>query len=164
MFEQWRFNDKHPEKTSDPNNSVLFDDTHSSSLSLPTLGLTRVFVLTGPTTCSGSESVINSLNPFVNVLTIGGTAYFAIEFDGVNSAGQGGYVNGLAPACAAADDLEHQFGDSNARLLQTALTYQSSGACPASAMAQAATGRSAAQAVQEIYRAPWRASRLLTSP
>jgi C-terminal processing protease CtpA/Prc len=180
VFEQLRFNDKHPEKTNDPRSSVLFNDADSHYQPLPTLGLARVFVLTGPATCSASESVINALRPFISVIAIGaatcgkpygfiqtnncGRSYFAIEFDGVNAAGQGGYVNGLAPACAVPDDLEHPFGDTKERLLQTALSYQQTGSCPASAMTQAATGRVAAQVTHEIHRAPWRASRLLKTP
>jgi C-terminal processing protease CtpA/Prc len=178
VFEQLRFNDKHPEKTSNPANSLQFFDTDSNNAVLPTLGLTRVFVLTGAGTCSASESIINALSPFVTVITVGGatcgkpygfiqrnncgTAYFAIEFDGVNSAGQGGYVNGFLPTCAAADDLEHQFGDGNERLLKTALAYQSSGSCPASALTQAPSALYAPQAVREIYQPPWREMRLLT--
>jgi hypothetical protein len=185
VFEQLRFNDKHPEKTNNPANTMPFFDTDTHNNALPTLGslgrgLKQVFVLTGPGTCSASESIINSLRPFVNVITIGGTtcgkpygfiqtnncgtAYFAIQFDGINSAGQGGYVNGFspAPACAAADDLAHSFGDSNERLLATALTYQSTGACPAIPLAQAKSALHGPQAVQEIYRAPWRENRIWT--
>jgi C-terminal processing protease CtpA/Prc len=178
VFEQLRFNDKHPEKSNNPANTMPFFDTDSNNNALPTLGLKRVFVLTGPGTCSASESIINGLSPFVNVVTVGGTtcgkpygfiqtnncstAYFAIQFDGVNSAGQGGYVNGFAPACAAADDLAHPFGDSNERLLATALTYQSTGACPVVPLAQAKSTLLGLQSVQEIYRAPWRENRILT--
>jgi C-terminal processing protease CtpA/Prc len=179
VFEQLRFNDKHPEKTNDPANRVLFFDTDTNNVALPALGLKRVFVLTGPGTCSASESIINSLSPFVNVITIGGTtcgkpygfiqtnncgtAYFAIQFDGVNSAGKGGYLNGFspAPACVAADDLAHPFGDSNERLLATALTYQSTGACPVVPLAQAKSALHGTQTVQEIFRAPWRENRIL---
>jgi hypothetical protein len=182
VFEQLRFNAKHPEKTNNPANTMPFFDTDTHNNALPTLGsglgLNRVFVLTGPGTCSASESIINSLSPFVNVITIGGTtcgkpygfiqtnncstAYFAIQFDGINSAGQGGYVNGFAPACAATDDLAHPFGDGNERLLATALTYQSTGACPVVPLAQANSALRGPQAVQEIYRAPWRENRILT--
>jgi hypothetical protein len=176
-FEKLNFNDKHPEKSSDPANTLPFYNTDTNDRSLPSLGLKRVFVLTGPGTCSASESIINSLKPFVEVITIGGatcgkpygfiqknncgTAYFAIEFEGVNSKGQGGYVNGFAPSCAAADDLEHGFGDSNERLLKTALAYQSTGACPASAVTQAAQLN--APRTQPLPQRPlWRESRVLT--
>jgi hypothetical protein len=82
--------------------------------SLPTLNLPRVFVLTGPDTCSASESVINSLQGVdVEVIQIGtttcgkpygfypedncGTTYFTIEFQGVNAKGFGDYTDGFSP-------------------------------------------------------------------
>ena len=75
---------------------------------LPTLNLPRVFVLTGPDTCSASESIINSLRGIgVEVVQIGsttcgkpygfypqdncGTTYFSIEFRGVNAMNFGDY-------------------------------------------------------------------------
>ncbi|MDD5335251.1 MAG: S41 family peptidase [Rhodoferax sp.] len=177
VFERLRYNDKHPEKTNNPASTVPFFDTDTGDKPLPTLGLKRVFVLTGPGTCSASESIINGLNPFLNVITIGGTscgkpygfnqknncgtAYFAIQFDGVNAVNQGAYINGFSPVCAAADDLAHQFGDSNERLLSTALAYQSAGACPAGTLAQAKSALHAPQGLREIYRAPWRENRIL---
>jgi hypothetical protein len=176
-FEKLNFNDKHPEKTNNPDNTLPFYDGDSSGKTLPALGLKRVFLLTGPGTCSASESIINGLKPFVEVITIGGatcgkpygfiqknncaTAYFAIEFAGVNSAGKADYGNGFAPSCAAADDLEHIFGDPNERLLKTALTYQSSGACPASAVTQAAVLQ-ATRSEPLPQRQPWRENRFLT--
>lgn len=177
VFEQLHFNDKHPEKTNDPANSMPFFDTDTNNKPLPSLGLSRVFVLTGPGTCSASESIINGLSPFVQVITIGGatcgkpygfiqknncaTAYFAIEFEGVNATGHGGYVNGFAPACGVADDLDHAFGDTNERLLKTALAYQSTGSCPATSLTQSSSALYAPQPVREVYRAPWRESRIL---
>ncbi len=176
-FEKLNFNDKHPEKTNDPANTMPFYDGDSNGKSLPGLGLKRVFLLTGPGTCSASESIINSLKPFVEVITIGGatcgkpygfiqknncaTAYFAIEFEGVNSRGQGGYVNGFAPSCAADDDLEHGFGNPNERLFKTALAYQNAGACPASAVTQALK-LSATRTEPLPQRPAWRESRILT--
>jgi hypothetical protein len=176
-FEKLNFNDKHPEKSNDPDNTLPFYDGDSNGKNLPALGLKRVFLLTGPGTCSASESIINGLKPFVEVITIGGstcgkpygfiqknncgTAYFAIEFEGVNSAGKGGYVNGFAPSCAAADDLEHGFGDTNERLLKTALAYQSTGACPASALTQTAA-LFAPRTEPLPQRQPWRENRFLT--
>ncbi len=173
VFEQTRFNDKHPEK----NDVIPFFNMDTNNKALPALGLKRVFVLTGPGTCSASESIINSLSPFVQVVTIGGvtcgkpygfhqknncgTAYFAVEMEGVNAAGRGGYVSGFAPTCAAPDDLGHAFGDVNERLLKTALAYQTSGSCPASSMTQATSALYAPEPVREVYRAPWREIRRL---
>jgi carboxyl-terminal processing protease len=82
---------------------------------LPALGLMRVYVLTGPDTCSASEAIINGLRgiglPVVQIgsTTCGkpygfypqdncGTTYFSIEFRGVNNLGYGDYSDGFAPA------------------------------------------------------------------
>jgi len=122
-FELLTFNDKHP--TTDPvtgetlspigfqSTAVGFSAT--SGTVLPHLDLSRVFVLTGPDTCSASESIINSLRGVgVNVIQIGsttcgkpygfypqdncGTTYFSIQFKGVNAAGFGDYSDGFTPA------------------------------------------------------------------
>lgn len=179
VFEKLQFNARHPEKTNDPNNTFGFFNVSTSNKPLPQLGLKRVFVLTGPNTCSASESIINGLSPHIQVITIGGStcgkpygmeqknncaqAYFAIEFDGVNSAGQGGYVNGFAPSCAVVDDLNHQLGDSGERLLAAALAYSKSGACAATDTAQSATLKDALQA-REFNRLPWRDNRIVNRP
>jgi hypothetical protein len=85
-----------------------------SGQALPTLNLTRVFVLTGGGTCSASESIINSLRGIgVQVIQFGattcgkpygfypqdncGTTYFTIEFRGVNAANFGDYTDGFTP-------------------------------------------------------------------
>ena len=107
-----------------------------------------MFVLTSGETCSASELVINGLKPFVTVITIGGTtcgkpygfnavancatSYAAMEASATNSLGQGNYVNGFAPTCAAVDNFDMPLGQTNEVLLNAALTYQTSGACPAS--------------------------------
>lgn len=143
VFEQLQYNDKHADWTAQ--SKFLFTNKSRSGIDLPQLNLTRVFVLTSARTCSASESIINGLSPFVQVITIGGTtcgkpygftqtdncntAYFAIEFDGINDAGNGGYINGFAPTCPATDDLEHELGSLNERLLASAATYSKSGIC-----------------------------------
>lgn len=176
VFEQLKFNDKHPERTNADGNKLAFPAIARDGRALPQLNLKRVFVLTGRNTCSASESIINGLSPFVQVITIGdqtcgkpygfsqtnncGEAYFAIQFVGVNAIGYGDYVNGFTPACSAADDLEHPLGDGGERLLSTALGYRATGACPAAAMTQSQTGRYAPAATSEMYRAPWRDNRV----
>lgn len=143
VFEQLQYNDKHADWTAQ--SKFMFTNKSRSGMDLPQLNLTRVFVLTSARTCSASESIINGLSPFVQVITIGGTtcgkpygfsqtdncntAYFAIEFDGINDAGKGGYVNGFAPTCPATDDLEHDLGTLNERLLANAAAYSKSGIC-----------------------------------
>ncbi len=126
---------------------------------LPSLNLARVFVLTTASTCSASESIINSLRGVnVQVIEIGsttcgkpygfypadncGVTYFSIQFQGVNAQGFGDYPDGftpqntvategvLLPGCSVADDFNHALGDPAEGLLASALSYQSSGICP----------------------------------
>jgi carboxyl-terminal processing protease len=176
LFEQLRFNDKHPERSNDPANRITFPGMSSTGTPLPQLNLSRVFVLTGSATCSASESIINGLLPFLQVITIGdttcgkpygsiqtnncGQAYFAIAFEGLNAAGQGGYVDGIAPDCAASDDLERQLGDTNERLLAVALDYRATGTCPASALTRSIDGRYAPLPATEVHQPPWRTERI----
>ena len=128
-----------------------FLSTTSNGVPLPALDLSRVYVLTGGTTCSASESLINGLRGVgVEVIQIGsttcgkpygfypqdncGTTYFSIQFRGVNAAGFGDYSDGFSPAniigprgtlvpgCAVADDFLHELGDINEGRFQAALT------------------------------------------
>ena len=56
------------------NRSLGFDPTLPVNTPLPTLNLSRVYVITGSGTCSASESVINSLRGVgVTVYQIGST-------------------------------------------------------------------------------------------
>jgi hypothetical protein len=168
-FESVQFNDKHP--TTNPvtgasldplpflDTTIGLDETTPASQPLPSLDLSRVFVITGPGTCSASESIMNSLRGVgVEVVQIGsrtcgkpygfyptdncGTTYFSIQFRGVNDAGFGDYSDGFAPAggslpsatllpgCAVADDFDHLLGDVREARLAAALHYRDSGTCP----------------------------------
>ena len=174
-FERLVYNDKHPEKTSSPSNTVPFYPIGQAGLSLPTLNLKRVFVITAPGTCSASESVINGLAPFVQVIRIGGTtcgkpygfiqanncgkAYFAIQFQGVNSAGFGDYTAGFAPTCAVADDFDHALGNTTEGRLSATLAYARSGSCPATSIT--AERLQSAEAVERLVGRPERQQRLL---
>jgi len=126
---------------------------------LPHLDLPRVYVITGPNTCSASESIINGLRGVnVQVFQIGsttcgkpygfypqdncGTTYFAIQFQGVNAMGDGNYPDGFAAlnqsgpssiklsGCSVADDFSKELGDPTEGRLAAALTFRASGACP----------------------------------
>jgi len=166
-FELTQFNDKHP--TVDPvtgqtitpmpflNMSQGFSTTAGASL--PSLNLGRVFVITGASTCSASEAILNSLDGVgVQVIQIGsttcgkpygfypqdncGTTYFSIEFRGVNDVGYGDYTDGFQPpsalvsgsktfpGCAVADDFSHALGDQNEGRLAATLGYRLNGTCP----------------------------------
>ena len=177
-FENTVFNDQHP--TTDPvtgerltpmpflNTSQGFSGPQGQPL--PTLNLSRVFVLTSPNTCSASESIVNGLRGVgVQVVQIGtttcgkpygfypadncGTTYFSIEFQGVNAQGFGDYPDGFSPAntvsrpgvalpgCSVADDFSHGLGDPAEGRLAAALGYRVDQGCPAAAAGAAAAGR-----------------------
>jgi C-terminal processing protease CtpA/Prc len=164
FFEDLRFNAKHPSTnpvTGQPLQPFPFADvtvglSAPAGQALPTLGLQRVFVLTGPNTCSASESIINSLRGIgVEVIQIGsktcgkpygfypedncGTTYFTIQFQGVNALGFGDYADGFSPqnslgtqttpilGCSVADDFTRALGDPNESRLAAALAYRSGG-------------------------------------
>ena len=113
------------------------------------LGLARVYVLTGPRTCSASEQVINGLRPFVEVVTVGdttcgkpagflpasqcGTTYSVVNFESVNKDSEGRYFDGFGPTCAAADDLSQPLGAPEEGLLAAARQHADSGSCPMAA-------------------------------
>jgi hypothetical protein len=127
---------------------------------LPTLNLQRVYMLTGGTTCSASESIINGLRGIgIEVIQVGsttcgkpygfyphdncGTTYFTIQFKGVNDAGFGDYADGFSPSntatvagtpvtgCSVADDFTAALGDVSENLFETALNHRLGAACPA---------------------------------
>jgi hypothetical protein len=157
-FERLQFNDKHRSMdpvTGAPLIPMPFFNASSSAQPLPTLNLRRVYVLTGPTTCSASESIINGLRGVgVEVFQVGsttcgkpygfypqdncGTTYFSIQFQGVNDAGFGAYGDGFTPqntvaagaerlpGCSVRDDFTRNLGDPLEARLATALAYRDS--------------------------------------
>jgi hypothetical protein len=128
-------------------------------LPLPSLNLSRVFVLTGPGTCSASEAIINGLRGIdIEVIQIGsttcgkpygffpvdncGTTWFSIQFKGANAKGFGDYTDGFTPlntvqtegtvipGCSVADDFTHPLGDKEEARFAAALGYRVDGSCP----------------------------------
>jgi len=162
-FDQITFNDKHP--TTDPVTGQALTPTPfynqavglsvNQGVALPTLGLGRVFVLTGSSTCSASEAILNGLSGVdVQVIQMGGTTcgkpygfypqdlcgttYFSIEFQGVNAKGFGDYADGFTPGattpgsfvgCPLTDDFGHALGDPNEALFAAAIAFRTSPAC-----------------------------------
>lgn len=124
----------------DYNETYRFDDPAAA------LGLSRVYVLSGPRTCSASEQVINALRPFVEVIAIGdttcgkpvgflptpncGNTYSVVNFESANADNEGRYFDGFAPSCSVADDLDHALGSPNEGLLAAARQHADTGACP----------------------------------
>ena len=166
IFERLQFNDKHP--TVDPVTGqtiqpVPFETTTLGwenlpvGQPLPTLNLTRLFVLTGPGTCSASEAIMNGLRGAdVEVIQIGnttcgkpygfyptdncGTTYFTVQFKGVNNKGFGDYPLGFRPAavddgeaqvagCGVNDDFTKPLGDVGENRLEVALAYRDGQGC-----------------------------------
>ena len=162
-FELIQFNDKHP--VTDPVTGAAIAPipfhnagqgfSVANNTQLPTLDLPRVFVLTGPGTCSASEAVMNGLRGVgVDVIQIGsttcgkpygfyptdncGTTYFTIQFRGVNAQNVGDYSDGFSPAntvgaagvsvpgCSVADDFSAPLGDPTEARLAAALEYRAS--------------------------------------
>jgi hypothetical protein len=167
FFEEVQFNDKHaatnPVTGEDLEPTPFYNITSGfgslpGGQALPTLNLSRVFVLTGPGTCSASEAIMNGLRGIdVEVIQIGsttcgkpygfyaqdncGTTYFTIQFRGVNADGFGDYTDGFSaqnqsspgtaiPGCSVGDDFSHELGDLAEARLATALAYDTQG-CPA---------------------------------
>lgn len=165
-FEELQFNDKH--RTFNPvtgralSPTPFYDTTYFAlprGDPLPSLDLSRVFVLTGRGTCSASETIINGLRGIdLEVIQIGtttcgkpygfypadncGTTYFSIQFQGVNAKGFGDYPDGFSPrntartegvsvpGCAVGDDFEHALGDIDEARLKAALQYRIDATCP----------------------------------
>ena len=140
--------------------SLGFTEDVKPGQPLPQLGLKRVFVLTSASTCSASESLINGLAPFLEVIRIGsttcgkpygfnikdncGTSYAAIQIKGVNAKGFGDFTDGFKPTCTVADDLSKQRGDKTESMLSGALTYLHTGSCPAAGAGMSAGANSGA--------------------
>ena len=170
VFERLIFNDKHPETnpvTGNPLRPIPFyseTEAAPSGLPLPTLDLHRVFILSGPNTCSASESLVNGLRGIdIEVILIGeptcgkpygfyptdncGTTYFTIQYQGVNAKGFGDYIDGFVPiggatgdganvpGCPVVDDFSQPLGNPAEGRLATALSYRDSSVCPVSASA-----------------------------
>lgn len=169
VFDETQFNDKHT--TRNPVTGAVLAPTNfhtttqgfslASGQALPSLNLSRVFVLTTAETCSASEAIINGLNGIgIEVIQIGsttcgkpygfyafdncGTTYFSIQFRGVNALGFGDFADGFTPAnsgvvtetqpgCSVDDDFNNALGDPSEAMLDAALGYRDNGTCPASA-------------------------------
>lgn len=167
-FDELRFNDKHTVfnpvtgqvLAPQPFRTTTVGFSTNAGEPLPHLDLARVFVLTGPGTCSASEAIVNGLRGIdIEVIQIGsttcgkpygffpadncGTTYLSVQFQGVNAKGFGDYPDGfspsnvaqiegvLVPGCSVADDFTHQLGDADEARFAAALRFRADGSCPA---------------------------------
>jgi len=197
-FDQQTFNSKYPSTnpvTGKPLTPTPFHTTSQgfsgpSGVNLPSLGLSRVFVLSGPGTCSASEAVINGLNGVnVQVIQIGqatcgkpygfypqdncGTTYFSIEFQGNNAQGFGAYSDGFSPqnsvtvtsavlpGCSVTDDFSHNLGDPNEARLNAALGYRLGGASSCPSPPAMSTAPRPGASILSVHLAPWRENRIM---
>ena len=193
VFEQISFNRKHEglnPYTGKPLLPTLFHNrtlgfSRPANEPLPSLDLGRVFVLTGPGTCSASELIINSLRGIgVEVIQIGGvtcgkpygffptdncgTAYFSIQIQSVNEQGFGDYPDGFAPedffgassvslpGCTVDDDYSRELGDPVEAQLAAALEYRRDGRCGAFDSAATAKRTRVVNANGQMLRPTWR--------
>lgn len=167
-FERLRFNDKYPNTdpiTGDSLNptpfysrEINYEAGTLTNTALPSLNLSRIYVLTTDNTCSASEAFINGLRGVdVEIIQIGGktcgkpygfypqdncgTTYFSIQFSGINFKGFGDYADGFNPTnnpvftadvkgCPVADDFSKALGDQQEDMLEAALYYMENNSCP----------------------------------
>lgn len=167
VFSELQFNAKHPSFNPVTGAALAADFFHSTTQGfstdpgepLPTLNLSRVFVLTGTDTCSASEAIMNGLRGIdFEVIQIGSrtcgkpygfyaadncaTTYFSIQFRSVNAKGFGDYPDGFSPqnltqvgavalpGCGVADDYENPLGAPAEARVAAALDYREGLGCP----------------------------------
>lgn len=113
----------------------------------PILGLDRLVVLTTDRTASASESLINMLRPYMDVITIGsktegkafrsygrqfcGKTLNLMQVQGVNASGVS-VAGGIPADCFAQDDLARNFGQQSGALegmFQKGVDYLVNGTC-----------------------------------
>jgi carboxyl-terminal processing protease len=107
------------------------------------LSISRLVIITTRGTASASEDFINGLKPSFDIKTIGDTTngkpvgmvgfsypvnqpaymFWPITFSLVNSAGQGDFYKGFAPAKYVADDVTHDWSDRNEACLKESIYY-----------------------------------------
>ncbi len=139
------------------NNSSFVFEAQPLAIEAP-----RVYVLTGPRTCSASEQVINGLRGLgIDTVTIGdtscgkpvgflptarcGTTYSVVNFESVNARGQGRYFDGLPASCRVDEDFTQPLGSRGDPLLAAALTHADTGRCPEATATGAEDAADAAQ-------------------
>lgn len=109
------------------------------------LNLNRVVVLTSSETCSASELVVNSLNPFIEVILIGEETcgkpygmYFkqigawsvsAVNFQVFNAVDESNYTDGFTPDCFVQETYPGDWGVESEALLAEAIHYLKNDSC-----------------------------------
>ena len=135
--------------------SLLYNDKRAASnnqrfafgMLASSLGLPRVYLLTGPRTCSASEQVINGLRGAgVEVVTVGdttcgkpvgflpssscGQTYSVVNFESVNERNEGRYFDGFDATCTVIEDFTVPQGSAADPLLAVAGDLADGAVCP----------------------------------
>lgn len=129
----------HNDKYTSANSRILFNELSQA------MNLTKVYVLTTDSTCSASELVMNSLSPFVEVISIGGATcgkpigmygktfcekiILPIEFETRNHFDEGEYFEGLTPTCEQEDRVNTAFADVQDPMFAHAIYHMDNAAC-----------------------------------
>ena len=137
---QTMFEYSHNTDRAEEHNSLVVFDSISHSLNL-----NKLVVLTSLGTASASELIINSLRPYIPVVTIGYDTYgkpvgsygfttsdeqyviAPISLRIVNANGEGDYFNGLTPDSYTVDNPKVPFGDDEEWGFQQAMYYIENG-------------------------------------
>jgi C-terminal processing protease CtpA/Prc len=114
-------------------------------------GFGRAIILTGSRTCSASELLVNGLQPFMEVVTVGGQTcgkpfgfqpvdscgktISAVNFESFNALGGGRYYQGFTPGCSVKENFAGRLGDPQETLTAAALNRLHTGQCAATAAA-----------------------------
>lgn len=163
-FDALTYNDKRTKE----NIAFPFYNTSSSGIAMPSLNMTRAYVLASANTCSASEAVVNGLRGVgVDVQLIGattcgkpygfvpqdncGVTYAAMEFVGFNAKNEQVNPDGMVPNCTAGDDLTHALGDSSETMLSIALRMQQGSSCAQAQQASVALGSSAQRGSSALW-------------
>ncbi len=148
VFAEFRHNDKNTAL----NETLRFENPDQA------LRLSRLFVITTRSSASASELIINSLRPHVPVIVVGDSTFgkpvgqygfnfcdkvlAPVAFSLVNSEGQADYFDGIAPNCAADDDIEHDLGLGEEASLAETFRFIRTGSCtPPTSTAASARAR-----------------------
>lgn len=136
----------HNDKKTDKNTSEV------SEYDGPKVNLGTVYFITTSGTASASELVINDLEPFMDVKLVGSQthgkpvgmyvlqvedldlAILPISFKNVNHDGYGDFYDGLPVDISEVDDLTHNWGDTDEKMLKAAINDITGAATVATAM------------------------------
>jgi carboxyl-terminal processing protease len=145
-------------KTNTPFLTLTFNDkntVHNATYNFVTvsypINISRLVVITTRGTASASEDFINGLKPSFDIKTIGDTTngkpvgmvgfqyqtdymFWPITFSLVNSAGQGDFYKGFAPAKNVIDDITHDWSDRNEACLKESIYYLENGSVSAKSL------------------------------